>query len=412
MTPKPDSLGSFDPSISKEVEEQMKLLETHENEQDLSPEAKKSLLLRQLFDRLNQTTKNTETAHAHKVPGTKEVPTELQDKRRENDIELAKGEKALAEFVEQADKPYNLFHLDRSLSKEQLEERVELLDQLHEMYRSAPKDERFILEELINRMFGTPKITEKAQNYLDQLQAAESTVKPSGAENQNMIFSTHENMSMIHTTPSEKARVIKISKQRHDIDFTSVLKLMKNMHTMMLRFNRDVQTPEGQDVKLRFVTDDMTIYMDQESNYKRMIRQPFAEGESIQDAMKNHKNDPDFQDAWKTFLNEAESMKESDGIVLDLTDSAAPFPLNRTKYRGKVANTKNVFVNQEPDGGWQFSVIDPDVFDSAPGEHKFDPQEHRNLGRNLKAKIVEIMNSGRATTLGWQDGFSKKEREK
>ena len=164
------------------------------------------------------------------------------------------------------------------------------------------------MEELINRMFGTQVIPKNVQDYLDHVGSLDSTVKSAGAENTNMIFVKHENVSMTHDNRG-KAEVLKVSKGRHDIDFTSILKLMRNMHILMLKLNEDVKSPNKQTVKIRLVADNMAIYMDQDRHYKRIIKQPFAQGRPAQEVMQEMDNDPNFRDAWKTFLQTAEEKK-------------------------------------------------------------------------------------------------------
>jgi len=383
----------------QKILEQMSLFEQHE----------KSPVLMSLYERIHSLEKSGKNPHAKEAKGREESPQSLTEKRSSDEdiLKKARGEKALQAFIEAVDKPYNLFYIDRNLSKEELEERIAILDQLYTIYKDATTDERYLMEELINRIFGTLQITDGAQAYLDHLDQLDSTQKSAGAENTNLIFQRHENRCLMFEGRKAEPRVLKISKARHDIDFTSMLKLARNMHVMMLRCNKDIGK-----LKIRMLVDDITIYKDKETNYKRMVRQPYAKGIPAQEATRKYKDDPSFKEAWVTFLKEMEKMRETDGVVLDLTNSDAPFPLNRMRPRGNVANTKNVFIHREEDGSWLFSIIDPDVFDTVPGEHKFDPKEHEGTGKKFKAALVGLMNKGRVTTLGWQDSYMRKELKK
>lgn len=401
-------------STRERIEAQLHALEEFEERNRVKPDQQKSKILRRLYARVQTLSKGQDVPHTGDLGDSAEVPESLKRKKTpdEDILKKARGEKALRAFMESAACSYNLFHLDRTLSRKELLERILILEQLYRMYKEASREERYYMEELINRIFGTPRIEPGVQSYLSHLALLESTQKSAGAENENLIFVQHENRSLMFEDHKEEPRVLKISKGRHNIDFTSILKLMKNMHVLMLRCNKDVETPKGQKLRIRLIADDIMIYLDEDSNYKRLVRQPYAKGIPVQEAMAKYKDNLEFKEVWKTFLREMEMMKSTDGIVLDLTNSDAPFPLNRMRPRGNVANTKNVFVHREKDGSWLFSIIDPDVFDIVPGEHKFDPDEYRGMGQNLRAALVGLMNRGRdTTTLGWQDHYVRKELE-
>lgn len=396
--------------ISNRVSDQLSLFEDYEERQWVEDADKKSRVLGSIFDRVTQLTTVGGAPFAMNVGGVSETPDHIKEPGNVSDFKKAKGNRALEEFMDSANKSYNLFHLDRNLSKQELEDRIAILSELYQMYRDANADERMYIEEAINRMFGVPSITHGVAGYLAHLDALETTHKSEGAENKNLIFVPHENKSLMFETHRGKPQVLKVSKGRHDIDFTSMLKLMMNMHVLMLRLNKDVKTPQDQTVKIRLVADDVTIYKDQDTNYKRIIKQPYAQGTPVGQISGDLKQSPEFRDAWVTFLREIESMRETDGVVLDMTNSGAPFPKNRMHHRGNVADTENIFVHREEDGSWLFSIIDPDVFDVVPGEHKFDPQEHANLGKKVTSALVGLMNKGRdTTTLGWQDRYMQEE---
>jgi hypothetical protein len=412
-------IGGITDEVRARIEEQLRLFEEYDSWEE---GGEKSQALRSLYERVGAITELKGTPHAKEAKGVDETPDHIKTGTKEDEVGKLRGAKALEDFIKSVDKPYNFFHLGRDLSQAELEERIAVLEETHKIYKEADADERTYIEELINRMFDVPTITQEAGGYLEYIEGLESTQKSAGAENENLIYKMGTENKSFMFEDSKGAQVLKISKARHNVDFTSIIWLMRNMHVLMLRFNRDIESPKKQTVKIRLVGDDMTIYKDQDTNYKRIIRQPYAKGIPAQEATKKYADDPSFKDAWITFLKEAEAMRETDGIVLDLTDSTAthvnltenievPFFLApRTPARGKVANTQNVFVHKEEDGSWLFSVIDPDVFDVREGAHKFDPAEHANLGKTMKAKIVGFMNKGRdTTTLGWQDRYMQKE---
>jgi hypothetical protein len=389
--------------VRDDVEEQFDALDGFEMKNWIEGEGKNSVVLRELYQRMQALEGKGGDRYAAEVNGVDGVPDFMKHEEGVDDLgRKVIGDRGLDVFMEGANKPYNLFYLDRNLSKEVLEERIAILDDIYNAYSRAEPDERAYLEELINRMFGIPKVSYPVESYLEHLDVVDSTSKSEGAENRNFLFKDGKDVP----------RVLKISKGRHDIDFTSMLKLMRNMHTLMLSLNKDLETPKGQKLEVRLVADDMLVYKDSDTNYKRIIRQPYAQGTPVKQIPKDVKKTPEFKDAWQTFLAHVEGMREAHGMVLDMTDSGAPFPLNRWTPRGNVANTENVFVKQKEDGTWLFSIIDPDVFDVEEGEHKFDPVEHSRTGEKVNAKVFEkLLNPGRVKTLGWQDKHMKRERE-
>ena len=411
-------------SVRDDIEEQFDALEDFEMRNWVEGDGRNSVALRGLYQRMQELDGKSENPYAAEAIGADEVPDFMNHEESEDDLgRKAMGDRALDVFMEGANKPYNLFYLDRNLSKEVLEERIEILDDIYRIYNAASADERDYLEELMNRMFGIPRVSQQVDDYLEHLGDLESTAKSEGAENENLLFPRHENKSLMFEGGKKIPRVLKISKGRHDIDFTSMLKLMRNMHALTLWFNKDLDTPKGQKVEVSLVADDMVIYKDEDTNYKRMIRQPYAQGTPVKRLSKDVKDSDGFKDAWQAFLSHVEGAREEYGVVLDLTDSSAtwadnkwkswvPLPANRWTPRGNIANTENIFVSRKEDGGWLFSIIDPDVFDVVEGEHKFDPVEHARTGKKVGAKVLEkLLNPGRVTTLGWQDKYMKKERE-
>lgn len=314
-----------------------------------------------------------------------------------------RGEQALEQFITENKRPYNLLCLDSQLPKEDLGERLLMLGMVYRAFKSASLEERNQLEVIFNDMFEIRKITPEATQYLTEVQARPDTRQSQGAENINLMF----------TESDGKEHVLKLTKDRHEKDFSSVLKLMYDMHAAALRFNHE--TTEN-NIEINFSFKDMTVYKDSDGGYRRLVRQDFAEGCTIKDLPNETKqHDPQFRAAWRVFLQKVESMRESDGIVLDISDSAAGFK----KERGNIAHTGNVFVRPPTTDSphYLFTIIDPDVFDVDPGEHKFDPKEHLRahkkfgvLASALAATKTWAINQARERVVRpWQDAFTKKE---
>lgn len=328
------------------------------------------------------------------------VPKFKEGKAEDDEI----TEQHLEDFINSAAQEHNLFYLDPHLTTIELEERIDILSSLLEVYSSSSSEQRNHVEQIVNDMFGTPQITREAQQYIDNLSdSLPDEDKPSGAENRNLIY----------TNEAGVKGVLKITKGRHAEDFTSVLKLMRNMHMVMLRLNQDpVRIIDGPEVAIEATARDMLVYKDEEKSYQRIVRQPFAEGKSIKDLTDEERADPDFKMAWAYFLDRIKSMQDKDGIIMDINDSDAGYK----KQRANVGNTGNVFVEIQGNR-FKFQVIDPDVFDTVPGEHKFDPSETAHsrfgFGSPWKALTLRAMNYFRDVPLvKWQDEFIEAEQKK
>lgn len=316
----------------------------------------------------------------------------------------AAGEKELETFVDDLkNNPDNLLYIDHSLTREQIQSRMEKLAIFYNEYQAANPQKRNEIEKQLVEQFGIKMIPQAAQNYLDTLSQHQATRHSQGAENKNMLFLSSE----------LRPQVIKITKDRHDVDFTSVLKLMYNMHALALRFNHEASGADNVSINVLF--DDMVVYRDQQNNYKRMVRQRYAPGQPIKKIPSIVKNSPEYQAAWKTFLQKVNATRETDGFVLDISDSDAGFK----ESRGDVSQTGNVFVQlpSEQGGQYIFSVIDPDVFDADPSKHKFDPAEYTRKKGGLKglvsaAKMTAVNTSRERIVSRWQDKYMEEELKK
>ncbi|MBU0722009.1 hypothetical protein KKA93_00940 [Patescibacteria group bacterium] len=324
---------------------------------------------------------------------------ENQEKLSEHLFEKhGEKEKELENFIKKAKQPFNFLYIDQSIPKEEIQKRMDVLEILYKEFDNASMSDKNKMEELMIKMFGVPTIPNDVEKYLNELQEDEAVVQSEGAENKNSIFLGSE----------LRPQIIKTTKGRHDVDFTSVLKLMRNMHVLLLRMNHE----PIDNIDIDFAFKDMTIYKDGEENYKRMVRQDYAPGQTIKELPDEiKKEDPEFRKAWQSFLKKVQSTEQTDGIVLDITDSSAGFK----KERGNVLNTGNVFVKfpTEPGEKYKFSIIDPDVFDTKPGEHKFDPTEHiRKKGFRgiIPAIKTAATNQARERVVRkWQEEFTEKE---
>ncbi len=316
------------------------------------------------------------------------------------------GEHDLEAFAQGIKRPYNLLYIDSNLSRKQLESRLKMLSDLYFEYTSLDMRERNQMEQVLCEMFGMPAMTVDVQSYLDTLESDDLTAKSQGAENTNLIF-MDSNM---------EPKVIKRSKGRHSIDFTSILKLMYNMHAMALHFNEEPSTAEN--VKINASYRDMMIYKNKEGKYERMVRQEFAEGILIKELDPEIRKDPEYRKAWRSFLNHVTAMSGMYGSIVDISDST-----KGNKTRGNVANSGNIFVKLPSisDPNYTFTIIDPDVFDTEPGESKFDPMEHmRKKGTSgiLSAVKTAMTNFARDTkkfgmgVRNWQEQYTKRELER
>ncbi len=361
---------------------------------------------------INDTTHDAvaEIAKEHDLPPY--LLEKLRDARTAEEIENgleewvkkehAEGMGMLREFLAKNNKPQNLFHLNQDMSEEMLLERYALLDGLYGIFQDTPMSDRGRVEEAINRMFDIQTIPSELEEYLQRVADDEATVHSEGAENRNIIY-VGDNFS---------PEVVKQSKGRHDMDYTSILKLMREMHAFSLHFNHAHQS---ENIKIHAAFEDMSVYLDRDGNYKRMVKQEYAPGQSMNTISDDVKNTEKFQVAWREFLQYSEEMKERFGVVMDISDSSAGFK----KERGNVSKTGNVFVKMptSEDSRYHFHIIDPDVFDTEPGVHKFDPKEQvrkkPGLGGLLSAAKVWATNMARdSIVIKWQDYFVKENLSK
>ena len=311
----------------------------------------------------------------------------------------------LDNYVKDQKSPNNLFYLDYTLSPNEMRQRIAILDRLYQLHKGSSVREKAIIEELVKNKFGIEQIPPPVQHQIASISNHRGTTHSEGAENKNSIY-VDQNL---------EAKVIKETKGRHDFDFTSLLKLMRNMHQIALDLNKGIiietEDKEQAIVRIQTVFDDQVVHLDHEGNYKRMIRQKFAPGFTIkqintpesedrkddENTLSNEektkldkiRNNPKFNAAWSAFLQEIESTR-TNGYVMDISDSSA----GGGPSRGKVFNTGNVFLdivkNEKGQDEYVFSIIDPDVFDTKKGEDKFFPAEHFRKKGLVKGMVSGI----------------------
>lgn len=316
-----------------------------------------------------------ETLQVAKTDGEVAFNSAAVQEAREHNSELEK-------FAGEAKKFSNLLYIDINLSAGELHDRWTILDSLYNTFKKINFADRNKMEKVLNDVFEIPTITKNLQTYLDETEKKareklDGLQFSEGAENKNLIFQGHELGN----------KVLKISKERHDSDFTSILKLMRDMHAITLHFNQSGPVENNMEAKASF--NDMIIYKNQEGSYKRLIRQNFESGISIKKIPEEIKNSPEYIAAWQAFLRQTDNMKHKYGVVLDISDSS-----KKSYKRGNISNTENVFVKlpTQPNEKYEFSVIDLDVFDDRPGQHKFDPLEQ--VRKNGLAGVMPALSVG------------------
>jgi len=215
--------------------------------------------------------------------------------------------------------------------------------------------------------------------------------------------------------------VYKLTKWRHDNDYFSIIQLIKFMVSLEKDF-RDENTKnkeEWKNIEIRNANEGLMFYTDEDWNYKRLIKQSFASGESVDVALKKElhnaqweylrknprenciwpdskckykklinpdeklddilpedfntylqeSNSPLFQ-AYKDFLQSIQNISDEKLYLLDISDSRQGLKTRRWN----ILNTSNVFVKEQKDWTFDFTVIDPDVFNK-DWKEKFDWKE-------------------------------------
>lgn len=286
------------------------------------------------------------------------------------------------------------------------------LEELLAQFEQATLEERTELEQNTPELAAIVTITPEATAYLQRVRGDAGTDVQAGAENENYIY----------TDEAGERRVIKMSKERHDYDAISVLKLMRNMCALEL-FERQYPsfgTMQTGRMKIDMLYDDMMVFKDEQGHYKRMIRQRFVEGASVGQMLKEKDVPYEFTEAWKKFLEQIGLLQVTAEVSLDITDSTQGVKPSR----GNVAQTNNVIVESpgEPTGEYIFHVIDLDVFDDPlmdtlaekGRQHKFYATEQlRKRGSILGAIKVFLTNMSRELYVKpMQDRYTKREMEK
>ena len=140
------------------------------------------------------------------------------------------------------------------------------------------------------------------------------------------------------------------------------------MHVLYHRLDGHGDNEGG--MKVRMSGEEM-FFLRTRCGLARLLVQPFETDAPVGDLEPAIKGSAEFRRAWSAFLVLLETVKRTHDIVLDISDSRAGY----TRERGNVMNTTNVVVRQGSEGGFLFTVIDPDVFDS-DGTGKFCADEY------------------------------------
>ena len=332
------------------------------------------------------------------------LPAEGKDGPKESELNFSN-------FIKEVKTSDSVFWLDKELSIEEIEERKCRLEELLAKMEKASPAQRKILEQE-SELSRIPSITEEARVYLNALEKDPETEQTEGAENKNLIF----------VNSAGEKRVLKVSKGRHDQDPISIVKLMRNMCALELfeRQQKEFMSLQEGEININVLFDNIVIYRDAEGNYKRMIDQPFAKGESVGRLMAGRQEYDDLQKAWKKFLEQIDLLQATSEVVLDITDSTQ----GAKPSRGDVSRTGNVFVERsnDSDTDYNFQIIDIDVFDDPLMDtkkekglqHKFSASEQiRKKGSISSAIKVFLTNISRELYVKpMQDHYIKKELEK
>lgn len=337
---------------------------------------------------------------------TKPLPNAEVSKERESS-----SDRTLDNFFSDINTPSNAFYIDKKMETNDLEQKMMELESLLSQLEEASFAERDVIERESSLLAQIPSITEDVRGFLEQRKNDPNTIMKEGAENESYISFNGEEKS-----------VVKVSKERHDYDVVSVVKLMRNMCALELfqRNRKDFMSLEEGNMDIEVVFDNIAIVKDEEGRYKRIITQPFIEVDSIKAAMEGHEEYDDFSKAWKKFLEQIGLLQATAEVALDITDSSQ----GAKPSRGNVALTENVMVaDPEEEGGeYVFKIIDLDVFDDPLMDTKAEKGEQnkfyageqiRKKGSLLSAMKVFVTNLAREKYVKpMQDKFTKKEMDK
>lgn len=346
-----------------------------------------------------------------KLADPEKLKNELTDKVIENIDEEDEKSKKISEFIENSENKFILSQKEiHGLSYEQLDKKLFEIWIFQNKYKNSSEVERKKIREQHN----LPKI----EDFPESVQKA---IDSKLSEN-NSIFNSEwaEN----HNEWKLNSDVYKLTKWRHDNDYFSMIQLMKFMMSLEKDFIDENKKLENSWSKasIRNANEWLIFYTDEKWNYKRLIKQSFAPGESVDVAMKKEfynaqweflKRDPennciwsdskckykklinpddklddilpvDFNSyleetqsplfkAYKDFLQSIQNISDEKWYLLDISDSRQGWATRRWN----VLNTSNVFVKEYSDWTFEFSVIDPDVFNK-DWESKFEWKEQEN----------------------------------
>lgn len=329
-----------------------------------------------------------------------------------NSLSPEKGQgHVLDNYFNEIATPENVFCFDKTMKTKDLETRMQELEVLLAKLENASSAERAKIQAEDPLICAIPDFSADVTSYLEDKALDSSVQVKEGAENKSYIY-----------YDDGAKRVIKVSKERHDYDLISVVKLMRNMYALELfeRNQDSFMSFEEGDISIDVVFDQIIIAKDDQGRYKRIITQPFVEAGSIKEEMASQNAETvEFRQAWKKFLEQIGLLQATAEVALDITDSSQ----GGKPSRGNVALTENVKVEEgDKDGQYIFRIIDLDVFDDPlmdtkknNGEqHKFYASEQlRNRGSVIGAIKVFVTNMARERYVKpMQDIYTKKELDK
>lgn len=297
------------------------------------------------------------------------------------------------DYIEKSRSPFifNKKVLD-NISDSNLEKQIELYDWLVKEYEEADSSKKAEIRN--ERPLPTfESFPDKIQKWLShKLNINNSLFHSHWAENNNYWRVNSD--------------VYKHTMDRHDKDYFSVLQLIKFMIALESDYRAENKRLEKHNVEIKIANDAFIFYTDSEWNYKRLIKQDFAWGKTIDVALKEElytmqvqENNPtkykkqiDINDvlddiepedflthidstwselfiAYKEFLKSTANISNKKWYLLDISDSRQWWATRRWN----ILNTSNVFVKKN---NWKyiFTIIDPDVFNK-DWRAKFDWNE-------------------------------------
>ncbi len=358
-----------------------------------------------------------------KWPKFKPNPEKLNKELKER---LDKNSKELMNFINNSQNKFILSQEKiQRLSDKELNKKLFEIWNLLDKYENSTENDRKKIREITHKLpnfYELPKNIQEIIKYW--ISDKNSFASSQWAENINQLKITWE--------------VYKLTKNRHDNDYFSILQLVKFMLSLEKDFRDENKKLKKQwkNIEIKNANEWIIFYTDENWNYKRLIKQSLAPWESVDIALKKElynaqweylKKDPinhciwpdskckykklinpdnelddilaiDFNtylkesnselfQAYKDFLQSIQNISKEKWYLLDISDSRQW----AKEKRWNVLNTSNIFVKKE---NWKyiFTVIDPDVFNK-DWKNKFDWKEQEKLILEKQLKNKKVINN-------------------